>query len=454
MGVELAQRLNELAQANSEGLLSDDEYRLLRQSAFEQYANGLDVPAEVPAVPIAVIYYGLESPQKKSAKSVPLQAYKPPSADSHPSRLSSFIRRAAGRNDRNAPRDRPSTADGRFHEPSPSETGTRDNKRTLLPRLFQKKPADLPPLRITSPTKPNPHSPQPLPNLPPPPKSPPPTPGRLSTKSSRPSSSSRSTSSQTPLPISPLSPTKFDDPATSRDIRDSIAYTESELERLKEAFDVLEQGVIRRINKQHARRLPATTPTNMNILLEGREWREHRVGPSPSTPSFESSRTLGHRPNALDHVNDGLSVHSGRSGRASLSQSKSIASLPKHPPPSSPLSSLGQAPFLQRKGSISSVCSRGTSFGPRNRLATSVASLSNLSHSASLLPTPPATVRGSSEEDRHYLDELEQETDSNLSELGVIQQRKSEMIARYTQRIEYLRAKLKGAELHEKLLRK
>ncbi len=70
---ELAQRLNELALANSNGLLkyvfpyfalieaqsqllclfySDDEYRLLRQNAFEEYSTTVVVPTEAPVVPV------------------------------------------------------------------------------------------------------------------------------------------------------------------------------------------------------------------------------------------------------------------------------------------------------------------------------------------------------------------------------------------------------------------
>lgn len=40
------------------------------------------------------------------------------------------------------------------------------------------------------------------------------------------------------------------------------------------------------------------------------------------------------------------------------------------------------------------------------------------------------------------------------SELVDIQQRREDLIARYSTRLDYLKAKLKGAELHEKLLRK
>ncbi|CCA73889.1 hypothetical protein PIIN_07842 [Serendipita indica DSM 11827] len=44
--VTLAQRLDELATANADGLLSDDEYRLLRQNLFERFGS---VAAQIPA---------------------------------------------------------------------------------------------------------------------------------------------------------------------------------------------------------------------------------------------------------------------------------------------------------------------------------------------------------------------------------------------------------------------
>ena len=40
------------------------------------------------------------------------------------------------------------------------------------------------------------------------------------------------------------------------------------------------------------------------------------------------------------------------------------------------------------------------------------------------------------------------------SEISDIRKRRDDLVARYTARLEFLRAKLKGAELHEKLLRK
>jgi len=54
--------------------------------------------------------------------------------------------------------------------------------------------------------------------------------------------------------------------------------------------------------------------------------------------------------------------------------------------------------------------------------------------------------------DEGHGDEADRER--RTRELRDIQMRKKEAVERYVQRIEFLRAKMKGAELHERLLRK
>ena len=68
----MAQRLDELAVANSDGLLrwvstftdglnginfgySDDEYRLLRQNLFERFSSHSTTPSEVSVVPVTPV---------------------------------------------------------------------------------------------------------------------------------------------------------------------------------------------------------------------------------------------------------------------------------------------------------------------------------------------------------------------------------------------------------------
>ncbi|KAJ2918471.1 hypothetical protein MD484_g1923, partial [Candolleomyces efflorescens] len=250
--------------------------------------------------------------------------------------------------------------------------------------------------------------------------------------------------------------TAFDDRSlvSSQDIREAILALENELYGLVDAFNNLEQTAVRRIKKRTARRLPATTPDSVDVLLEGREWREHRMIPSPSTPAFDS-RTRAHRYHRpLESVvADGQSVYSARSDKTSLSQSKSISHLSQQQqlPPSSPLSSHFRIPSsgLQRKSSVSSVSSRGTSsLLSASRLGVSPSSTAHLPlHTVTQLPY------GEDDEVIELEEDLEGGTDQ-LSELHEIQERRNEVITRYTQRIEYLKAKQKGAELHERLLRK
>ncbi|KAI5886026.1 uncharacterized protein SCHCODRAFT_02706425 [Schizophyllum commune H4-8] len=66
----LAQRLDELALANKDGLLSDDEYRLLRQSAFERFTQDgqADLPKEAHVVPVM----SLQVPQHRPHASTSL----------------------------------------------------------------------------------------------------------------------------------------------------------------------------------------------------------------------------------------------------------------------------------------------------------------------------------------------------------------------------------------------
>lgn len=49
----LATRLNELALANADGLLGDDEYRILRQTMFEQMASASSTPSEATSARVA-----------------------------------------------------------------------------------------------------------------------------------------------------------------------------------------------------------------------------------------------------------------------------------------------------------------------------------------------------------------------------------------------------------------
>ena len=382
---------------------SDDEYRLLRHNAFEQYStNVVDSPV-VPVVrpPPTTIQ---KLPPKSPAKS-PSPRPKSPSVT-----VASLLRRATGR------------------KSSSTSKSPDTSKRGVIPRLLQKKPAELPFHRTDLCSHTDLQSPR-IPHA------------RAYDSSLHAHTSGHSSPRRKPAPISPSLTSAIsdvfddDDLSTSGDIKAIISSTEAELQRLVDAFNSLEATAARRIRKQNAHRLPSSTPANINVVLGGKEWREHRLIPSPSSPIFDQKSLLS----------DGLSIRSGSSNKTTLSQSKSMASLPRHHPPESPLSPHFRTPSISH--SISSVSSHGTSSG---LLGISIASVA--SRSTSQLPLQKLKENAAMcSTDTIGLDPDDGGAESELVD---IQRRREDLIARYSTRLDYLKAKLKGAELHEKLLRK
>ncbi|KAF8899889.1 hypothetical protein CPB84DRAFT_1779626 [Gymnopilus junonius] len=137
-----------------------------------------------------------------------------------------------------------------------------------------------------------------------------------------------------------------------------------------------------------------------------------------------------------------MSVRSGSSYKTTLSQSKSISSLPKLAP-SSPLSA--QFRTSSRKSSFSSISSQATSVPSSVTLARSTSHLA-------LRKTNEISGKAIIESSDHGISSYENADQD--SELLNIRKRREDLTTRYTARLEFLRAKLKGAELHEKLLRK
>lgn len=355
------------------------------------------MPVEHPVVPTIPTRARLDTPTRGTDS-------RAKSKDGHHGlklSVSGLLRRASGK----GPSENP-----------PSETGS---KRRFIPRLFGRKP-DLPQLRIVA-SHPNMRSPQPTPP---------------------PSSTSAALSPARSRAHVPTLHTPSDDAhlVSSKDIQDAILSLDSELRGLVDAFDNLEHSAVRRIKKQSARRLPANTPDSVDVLLEGREWREHRrIGPprAPSTPAFNARYHV-----TLEPVSDGRSVHSGHSERTSISYASPIS------PTRSMHFRTQSSSGLQRQASVSSASSRSGSMLSSNRPGISV----SMSDSSTNLPLYPARTLSSVTDDDE-LDDLEDEADQ-LSELHEIQQRRNEVVSRYNRRIEYLKAKHKGAELRERVSRK
>ena len=241
---------------------------------------------------------------------------------------------------------------------------------------------------------------------------------------------------------------------TSQEIQDEIMAVEAEAKRLMDAFSGLELTTLTKNQRHHIRPTPRST-----------DWGKGSNGESNWTGSNGRSR--------IDLAdNDGLSVQSGKSGGTSLSfdpssMSRSAYSIRKAGRPKAtsnqllPMSSRSRPNSLHRKNSSSSVASMERKAGrvvkpppvpvlPTMHLQS--ASRSNVSlarSSAGYLPMMP-------EEDKSVsgtMDTLKLEQDDG-DEMEDIRRRREEVSIRYEARLEYLRAKLKGAQLHEKLLRK
>ncbi|KAF9052513.1 hypothetical protein BDZ89DRAFT_1056853 [Hymenopellis radicata] len=415
----LAQRLNELATANSEGLLNDEEYRLLRQDVFERHA-GQHIDA--PTVTI-VGRSRAPSAASSSSRKVVFQPLTPPpqiprtsSPSPHPAKTSitsgvtTFLKRATSRK---APKDNSVRASGT----------TNSLKRAFTPRKLTRKQS-LSSIHTTS--------------------------SGTTTHDARSVSSHKaSLSSDTFSP--PLSPTRstfpnrnltpprqftletgddiFEDGglSTSKELIQFINDLEEEGRRVMKAFDELEQSTASRPSKQD---IDHQTPghTTTTILLTDPDWRD---------PTSKSAMLLpdARMPKHQRHTsNDALSVRSASSMKAKpLSRSTSSRASPF------------QATPLHRKGSLSSLSSQGTS---SLSVRPALSNHGSLSRSAGHLPL---SILREGERSSDTVDLGSEEMDTDVMD---IRRRRLDVAGRYEARLEYLRARLKGAELHEKLLKK
>lgn len=188
---------------------------------------------------------------------------------------------------------------------------------------------------------------------------------------------------------------------TTKDIRQAIIDTEIGGKKMVEAFDSLERSAVERIQRHNLHRRPSTSSP-----------RSPRT--SPTSPSFTYEKTLKRSASTIS--NDLVSIRSGHSGRTS----QSLRSQHLHPPRPSLHTQLSASSIKSHSSSYS----RSTGHLPLERLVESEVS------------EPQGVDPG------------------ELVELSDIRKRRQEVISRYEARVEYLRARLKGAELHEKLMRR
>ncbi|KZT11977.1 uncharacterized protein LAESUDRAFT_719929 [Laetiporus sulphureus 93-53] len=478
--ITLAQRLNELATANSEGLLSDDEYRLLRQNLFERFASGSPVPIEAPLVPLSGIGHvngdnrtSLSSTHDRQlSSSCHVQSSRASSVQSRKSMsssITSMLRRTASKRAAPIPSEFGSSDTG-----SVFSNGSSIERGSILPRSLSNPTND----RFTRDDRSRSQYFHPL-----------------GTSMSEYSGSSvrsvsrrrkRSGSSAPPSSFPGIPPSNSydghaqltnplpndDDVVSAKDLRRHVELVEAEGRRLLDGFNGLELSTLTRRQRRPLSRppLPLSAPLDAALMNT----------PDRRSLSLQSGGDV-----------DAMSYTSGGSGRTNISAKRS-ASSPRKIPISAPNSTLVVQPrAMSRKGSVSSMSSRGrTGMGGPSSLSnlsgpfTSSSSI-NLTKSSGHLPlatvneaespfhghhaseTVDSLLTGTTPSDgvsragssrsgkaRGPADIEDEEIRAMEVELGDIRRRKAEVTARYEARLEYLRARLKGAELREKVMRK
>jgi len=216
----------------------------------------------------------------------------------------------------------------------------------------------------------------------------------------------------------------------------SLIDVESEQKRLMDAFNGLELSTLGRRNR----------------VFPYKRSAEFSKASKAAESIWGDSDGRSHR---RDLIDDGISLHSGTSAGTSPSMTRSAyglrakASLPP---------AIGSLPPLPspRKSSLSSVDDRRT---PVPHLSTSSASQGYLqAASNSNISLHSRSSRGGV----NFMPNDERPTsaihidvgDTLEGELEDIRRRREDVNHRYEARLEYLRAKLKGAQLHEKLMRR
>ncbi|KAF8827392.1 hypothetical protein HHX47_DHR4000181 [Lentinula edodes] len=483
----LAQRLNELAVANDEGLLNDDEYRILRQNLFERFAGNATVPTEESIVPASV------TPLRRPPKGNPTipenrtsNAFSSPHNHPH-TRMSSHAGSA-----RSLRKKTSSSSIGT--EASISKKGQAQGDTASLSSRTSRKRAGLGfgqhPER--SPSDGN-YSPQ--------------TPSRSATSSLRRLAVPPSSFIPKGIHNSNLEPPRekgrtqdiFDDAnlVTSTDIKREIAAVEAEGRRLVDAFNGLEVTTLAKRQRRHMGHhrvesrpativgLPGDGPLSIEIGTEedsggkgssgvgvGSTWtlipdnKLHFRATPTQTP------TSAYLDTDVTSIRSGTSAHTSHTGRSIPRSIHRDASRTLPSKPSSGSASGSGAGSLHRKNSSSSLGSsiaagkkRGGGLSPVPPLPISVPPLpSGLSGLSNLALASGSSLNLTRSTGHLPMSSVPEDEDIDLlglngreemdEEIREIQKKKDDVSKRYAERLEYLRAKLKGAQLHEKLMKK
>ncbi|EGN98022.1 hypothetical protein SERLA73DRAFT_169105 [Serpula lacrymans var. lacrymans S7.3] len=447
----LAQRLNELATANSEGLLDNEEYRLLRQNLFERLTSSSPVPVESPMVPM--VNHGDsqgERSQKRLSSATHLSqnnipgSLRSPSIRSKSSKSSAisnlFARVTTRRTSMLSKDDLTSDASSVFsssskisqryqqHEqdtlrgrskryghvgPSPSQShipcdmaaSSSNLENGLSHRAFSSSGS----FRST-------HSIRRL--------------GKTTPPSSFPTRIPGSDHIHTPS-LSNIDTSGDDELKSTQELRRDLASVEAEGRRLLDAFNGLELTALTR-NQYRPTGTSPVKSSSSSPLRPQKQPSEHLI--VQATGNAGTIRRRG-------YDNDGMSVHSNSSIGTGLSRAVPYRSTTVKRP-NAPLT----APIpVVRKNSVTSMSSR-----TRDMASSPVPSQSHVGANGSSISLTKFSTHNMSIHSQPEDDEFS----ALEAELTEIRRRRKEVTARYQGRLEYLRAQLKGAELREKLQKK
>jgi hypothetical protein len=213
---------------------------------------------------------------------------------------------------------------------------------------------------------------------------------------------------------------------TSQQIMQEIAAVEAEAKRLMDAFHGLELSTLTKYGGSARHTL---------VVADG-------IGNDRSSSTLAPNRINRRGDNDAVSIQSGVSGHTAKSGVRSK-RSGSLLSRPNSLHRKNSLSSMssGMAPPSMH----SSLAPPVPTFSALGSLGQGSASSLNLTRSTGHLPM--ASVP---EDDPRSSEELAAINDQTED----IRRRREEVSKRYEARLEYLRAKLKGAQLHEKLMKK
>ncbi|KAH7885107.1 hypothetical protein F5I97DRAFT_1330517 [Phlebopus sp. FC_14] len=438
----LAQRLNELAVANSEGLLNDDEYRLLRQNIFERLAGGSPVPTEAPVI---TLNSHSHSPYKSSQlnpdyvaaqyQAKPGRSPSVRSKSSVSSAMSNLFRRGSMRRVSAVSKD--STISETSSIFSVGSMASNPFKRAGIPRELR---SDSPSMKQetqlevrSSPSRQSGLEPSSLGSS---------SSYYLASRSTRrlgaPPSSfpGRNPEFKHSPSILTSSPSQDDGMKSSQDIHREIEVMEAEGRRLLDAFNGLELSALTRSQHKAGHAPSPRSPSTSVLTRRNREYNDSFLGASGST----SGRGTPYHGSDADGMSLRSGVSYGTNNSQPLSHRPNVSM--KASGPLSPLSAAG------RKRSISSLSSRARVPPSTSSPAVSQVRLRELGSVSSVNLAKPLSTRSAVSMDE------DTEISALEAELGEIRRRRQEVTTRYRDRLEYLRAQLKGAELREKLLRK